>query len=1585
MASKINLRFLLIFLGVLAAVAMLAGGVYLWQRSSAPTRNFAAGERYEKEGDFRKALSAYGRAVARQQTNAEYLDAMDRVLQQVVPVTVEEARDLYNQWIAVRFQRGRATPSDPAPWIRAMETLYDRNTAFNSDALWREFSTEAERAAERVPIDAPEQNRFKYWRAVGFTRRGATITEAERSQAENWLREVVEKDPKFDAAWTDLIRSQAEAAQRLLTDNRVVDARKRFADLDATIEAARKANPDGAAWRLGRLERLSGQLARKEPGITPEAVDAVRTELLAQEDKAIQSRDGTFQLALALLGGRGLEWQQRVVKLLADRVTAQPRDMLARRVLILAAGEVDRDLADRLAEETIAMPNLPVSLDSLVQDEARTVAITGLFNARFAKFVSEKDPARKQTLIPGIREARDRAVKFLEPLGDRPGIRLIDAKAALAEDRVSDAALAFDEVLRTQPMPSSETYLYAAMTNLSRREPGTAMRICNDGLDRHPGNMPLLLVRAEIETAMGRVEQARRTIADVQLIDPNNPRAKDLLVALGRAPGTMAEAAAEGRDDVVTEVLGQAERRIMAKDFDAAAAMLKAQLEKNPRDLRLYVALAQLYGAGKEDVQEGLAWIDRGLKIDPKDQRLLQLRAMITTRDPVERVLGSLEVQYADQRARDVAIYVTLVELRPSLQQIIESPRSTETVRKETQASLTRLEAMLPARLEAALSAAPRDEILLEAACRDALSRRDWAGVERIAATAEKSGERGMAAVLRSRVLMAQDQPKEAMQVLLAARQAGDQSAALLRQLSLMYEREGNLEAAKEAMQLAYEKRPNDPMTARLYALLLDRTGERSRSLDTLRALARSNPDNRDILHSLLLVEMDIGDRAGALAMRRRLYRDSPGFRENAQALASLLLDAPGEPTFLQDANGNMLFKPEEIRSPSPSVQQKLKQAEQDNIKLGQEILRLLQQQNPTDPNLSIMRARALVRHGSLAEGEKALRDDIAKAPPQLARVLWIGLGALLAENGEPQLAKEPFEKAIALQDPGAHDAEVEIADFWFNQRQWDRARKVLQPVVDTDTDAERKVRLAARLAEICKNLRDFTEAEKYLAMAEKGTPKSTATLQMLRGSIEASRAQEATNSGKLSEALEDMKKAADAMRSAAELTPNNAMAWAALADAERNVYLQTREPARLSAAVAAADQSLSILSTYLPAIRVKKDLLMDQADLAGAISLIERFVRSVPQSGDGRRQWIELLMQEGSTSKAIDVAEEGARLEPRNPQWVSLVGSIHKNAGRKQEAVRAFDRAFAAAPDESTLVQAVNARLEMEKPDWAEIVNLIKNNPKVAGGSVTLQGMLAAALVNNRQRDAGLQALRSLRSTIQDRVAKQGARPDLWDVWFAAVGQAFRGQPKEAEAFVLSTLGGTKPDFYTSRGLARIWRLQGKSGLDAALQRFADALASAGESKDLALQVAMEAGECAYAENDCPRASEWFTRAVEIAPDQPASLNNAAFVVVKCSGDMARGEAWARKATQLAPGVPDFLDTLGYILVRAGKPEEALAPLQQAVSVAPTAQGIMHLAEALSASGRKDEARKVLGRLDPKRLSPELQAERAAIEKSLQ
>jgi Flp pilus assembly protein TadD len=72
-------------------------------------------------------------------------------------------------------------------------------------------------------------------------------------------------------------------------------------------------------------------------------------------------------------------------------------------------------------------------------------------------------------------------------------------------------------------------------------------------------------------------------------------------------------------------------------------------------------------------------------------------------------------------------------------------------------------------------------------------------------------------------------------------------------------------------------------------------------------------------------------------------------------------------------------------------------------------------------------------------------------------------------------------------------------------------------------------------------------------------------------------------------------------------------------------------------------------------------------------------------------------------------------------------------------------------------------------------------------------------------------------------------------------------------------------------------------------------------------------------------------------------------------------------------------------VLLKAGKAQESLAPLQRAVTMAPSASPILHLAEALVASGRKDEARSTLERLAALRLNDEQVADRDRIIKSLQ
>ncbi|NBV64127.1 MAG: hypothetical protein EBR71_06610, partial [Planctomycetes bacterium] len=414
--SKINIRFIAIFSAIVVLGIAFAGFVIWWQKVAGPERNFATAERYEQAGDYRKAASFLGRAVNKQQTNVKYLDAYESALQRIVPTTVDEAREFYNQLVGVRLQRARATPSEAAPWMRAMETLYERDNAFR---LWREFGEQAQQISERLSPQDPAQNRLKYWKAIAVIRRGSTVTDAERAEAEKSLREVVETDPTFDVAWLDLMQSQLDGADKLRADNREADSQKRYAELDATIAAASKAVPQGLSWRLARAERLNRQLDRREPGVTPEQIEAARQELLALAPSVVASREQTFLIANQLLNARNNDWLRRVLEMLKARIQKDPNDMIARRIYMQAATMMDPQSAKALAEETQQIPNLPVSLEALVQEETRVAAVTSLFNAQFEEWRAAKDLESKSALLPKLQAVRDNAVKMLQPIGER--------------------------------------------------------------------------------------------------------------------------------------------------------------------------------------------------------------------------------------------------------------------------------------------------------------------------------------------------------------------------------------------------------------------------------------------------------------------------------------------------------------------------------------------------------------------------------------------------------------------------------------------------------------------------------------------------------------------------------------------------------------------------------------------------------------------------------------------------------------------------------------------------------------------------------------------------------------------------------------------------------------------------------------------------------------------------------------------------------------------------------------------------------------------------------------------------------------
>jgi tetratricopeptide (TPR) repeat protein len=1586
--SKLNLRFLAIFGTILVVGVGLLAAAYWYRTKFAPERNFAAGERYLKDGDLRKAEGFFGRAVSARPTEPRYLDGWESALVNFVPATSDEARDYYNRLIGARLQRARATPDDPGPWLRALETLNDRNNIAGADVLWREFSDEAASVAQRLPASDPAQNRLKYWRAIGTLRRSDTITEDERVQAEKLLQEVLAADPSMEDAWMDLLRSQEAGAERLLSDQRVADSRARFKELDATIEAARAAIPNSFAWRIAQVSRLRGQLDRRESGATLEQLEAARQSLVAVADGVLADRVKILQIASELLNARSNDWLNRVIALLDERVRRYPNDMVARRLLMLAATQARPDLAREVAEETRKMPNLPISLEALVQEDARMYAVITLFNTMFEAWRQEPDEAKRTTMLPQLAAMRDEAVKFLDSIGERGTSQLIQAKSAVAENRVADAVALFDAILKGQASPPPDAYLYAAFANLARREAGSAMRVANEGLERYPVYTPLLLMRGEIETATGRFDQARRTYERVLEIDSSQKVARERLDALGGMETTAAGAAVANRGDAVAALLGATERKLLARDLDGAEADLLAGLKSiktDPRDPRLIVALAQLYTLVRNDPVKAQEWIEKGLAIQPNEERLLQFKALLSSKDPLDRTLEAIRLQHPDPKAQAVYRYLALIDLTNQLTESLARPDMTDADRASANSALERARQMMPSSLEEALKADPRSEAVMEQATVDAVRRKDWAGVERIAAIADGIGERGIGATLRARSFLAQDRQTEAIGVLEAARKAGDESPMLLRQIAVLYDRTGRPDEAVEAIRIAYDRRPNEISTARLYAVMLDRSGQRTRALDILRELARANPTNRETMDTWLSIEAEVGDRSGAAAMRRRLYNDAPGFQSNSLALAQMLLESPGDPALMLDAEGRRRFTQEKLQAMTPLTRaRELQQAAQANVDLGMEIVTLLQALNPGDPALALMKARALARFGQVKQGEDSLRADIAKVPGSGGLRLWLGLGAYLAENGQPERSTEPFAEAIKLQDPKERDAEIQIADFWFNRQQWKRARDVLEPVVN-GLSGERQANLALRLADICQNLRDYDAASRFVDLSAGTLGDSNATLTMLRAAILGGRADAATAVGDAAAASEATDKSIATYRKATEIAPNNFVAWSGLADAERNAFLRTRDQARLKSAEAAADRALSLLSTYLPAIRVKKDVLLDRNEVPGAIALIEQYVRSAPQSQDGRRLLIELLMRSSNAVRAMSVAEEASQLEPRSPEWATIIGTINQSIGKEQEAIAAFDRAFAVDSTEETLMRSVNARIQRKEPDWTGVVTQLRANPKVVSTSPALQCALGAALVKSKQRDAGLQALRNAHVSIRDGISKGAYPAGAWDLWYRSMAQAFSDRPDEGEAFARTALAGKPADFHHLRGLSTIWRQQGKAGVDKAIGFLEEAALSAKDDSALASAAWIEAGEIAYVMGDCERSLPLFERAIAATPESAPALNNAAFVTAKCGNAADKAIAWAKKAAGLAPQVADLQDTLGYVLMKSGKPAEALEPLQRAVTMAPTPAPIMHLAEALIATGRKDEARAMLERLSSMSLNSEQKTERDRIAQTLQ
>lgn len=354
-------------------------------------------------------------------------------------------------------------------------------------------------------------------------------------------------------------------------------------------------------------------------------------------------------------------------------------------------------------------------------------------------------------------------------------------------------------------------------------------------------------------------------------------------------------------------------------------------------------------------------------------------------------------------------------------------------------------------------------------------------------------------------------------------------------------------------------------------------------------------------------------------------------------------------------------------------------------------------------------------------------------------------------------------------------------------------------------------------------------------------------------------------------------------------------------------------------------------------------ELEQAQANADAALDWLRRAVEAQPQQAAPRLRLVGLLLQRNEPEKAVAAAREGLQVVPGNPGLLEALGRAQWAAGDRANAAASF-RQLAASNPRSAPAQAELGRVMLAQGDEAAAVQALQRAVAVDDAYLPAHVELIGIAVRAGRNDEAIGLAQGWSRRHPDSV--EGA------VLVADLMQRF-GHFDEALAVLKAV-----PEAKTAAPLVmRVAELQVRSGKPdealAVLKEWADAGPQIG-----ARRVAL--GNMHLRLKQYDQAQAVFEAVLPSEGDNPTVLNNLAWLYDR-KGD-PRATGMAEKAYRLAPNSPEIADTLGFILVRGNDLQRGLALLSDAHEKRKDAPEIRyHLAVALQAAGRKDEARKLL------------------------
>ncbi len=1288
MPGRVNTRFVLILVTTITAVVMVLFAVWYLKIRSNPVQLARKGDVFMQEGEYARAIDAYGSAARQDPTEVSYLDKFIEAINLAPAANDTVANNRLGLLLRAYQQRADAGLGDEKLLNDYYQKLVELAQTLGYSGLYQQLYSDTNVRLDARPTDVLAHKFRGIARVHLLTDQGDDFDQpfADQQRAHDDLVMVLNDRPDdtqarfnlalwtlFDARYTrysngpleEVQRRRAEAislSQRMLevdpNDPQLMLQHARILLLAADdMEKDSKPQED----EIQQLHDQAGQLLSKVESdllTDPQPVQRVleTAALLQQSDReeVPQPEDATATTTRGTL---------RAARLIAAGLEKQPDniDYLVRSGILLAQmNQIDQ--ARAALEEARRPGRQQPAVAALRTRNQQLLATIQLGNLLVTQRANATDPAQIADLEKRVTDL----IKEVEAsYGRLPALDQLEGKLELAKGHYAVAQQLLNKASTSTGQSDLDNVRLAAIADVQSGDWGSAAEKFELILTRVPDVDAIRRQLIGLYLRGGKLEEAKAHLDYLLAKDKDNTDNQLLLANMLAAEEKVDEAIAlyESLRDKVDNLFldtNLARLYVMQDRKADAENLLAGRFDKDPSNVLVLQSLLPL----TDDKDKQQQYIER-----------------YKTAGGSEELIALIQRQLQDEP-------LTPEETSQMMLSMEKDPFNNAVIRARLMVQQGDLDGADKALAEAA-ALKPDDQGVLELRFNLALQRQQWDQAERLTERAANlNADLAGGAFFRARLAEARGQLDQAVTLYeeaLTKRQVFSEGWSRLGDARWRLNRN---QAALEAYQRALDQQPNNIAALSNISRLEAQMGLNTSALQHARAawqLRQTNPQLREIY---LQLEQQFGDPKVALKIREDWAESHPQDADNQRALA-VLLATMGD-------NKQALAKIDQLIA-----------LEGNNA------------------NNALTKALLLLDQNRGDEGEQVLTDYNNSLGDKLGGDDLVRLGQYRLRRGNVQGALATYQQARDYDGDDLRYTRL-LSDTMFELGLIDQAVTMYLQLHQAKPD---DTMVTLRLCETLLRSGKHDEAAKLLKGLEVPDDQKS-TFYLLQAALV----------GPGGDAKLDRQQQAEALRwlnLAIQADPNNAPAYV------QRARLLMGQPDQHAAVINDLNRALEINGRLGEARRLLVSLYLRNNDVDEAIRELRKLLEQNPRDRDSRLTLISIYRSRNQREQANRLVDEAMALEPKNPTWPALKAQMAMLDGQIQAALPYLEKLVEIDPNYDSISKYATALMQAGKIN--DVLELLRKQAVLVNQDIKLQAIRARALHMSGQKGEARQLFTNL------------------------------------------------------------------------------------------------------------------------------------------------------------------------------------------------------------------------------------------------